>query len=84
MGWHTLASSCVYKSEKISDMLEIAKGAGTVLVEAVVVGLILSLMMWAVTWKSEIAAWAFVCGGAFHVGCEVTGVNRWYAENYFK
>ena len=61
-----------------------AKGAGTVLVEAVVVGLILSLMMWAAMWKSEVAAWAFVCGGVFHIGCEVTGVNRWYAENYFK
>lgn len=59
-----------------------AKGAGTVLVEAVVVGLILSLMLWATTWSPEVAMWAFVCGGAFHIGCEVTGLNRWYVEHY--
>lgn len=52
------------------------------LVEAVVVGLILSLMMWATTWSPEVAMWAFVCGGAFHIGCEVTGLNRWYVEHY--
>jgi hypothetical protein len=51
-------------------------------VEAVVVGLILALMMWAVTWSSDVAIWAFVCGAVFHLGCEVTGVNEWYVKNY--
>ena len=59
------------------------KRAGTVFVEAVVVGLVLSLMLWAATSKSEVAAWAFACGAAFHIGCEVTGINRWYVEHYF-
>ena len=49
------------------------KRAGTVLVEAVVVGLALSLMLWAATCKSDVAAWAFACGAAFHIGCEVIG-----------
>lgn len=60
-----------------------AKGAGTVLVEAVVVGVVLALMMWAATWKSDVAMWAFVCGGAFHIGCEVTGLNKWYVDHYY-
>ena len=61
-----------------------AKAVWVVLVEAVVVGVVLALMMWAVTWKSDVAMWALLCGAAFHVGCEVTGVNRWYVENYYK
>ena len=55
-----------------------------VLVEAVVVGVVLALMMWAVTWKSDVAMWALLCGAVFHVGCEVTGVNKWYVDNYYK
>lgn len=59
-----------------------AKEAWIVGVEAVVVGLVLALMMWAVTWSSDVALWAFVCGAVFHLGCEVTGVNEWYVKNY--
>ena len=61
-----------------------AKGVWVVLVEAVVVGVVLALMMSAVTWKSDVAAWALLCGAAFHLGCEVTGVNEWYVRNYYK
>ena len=61
-----------------------AKEVWVVGVEAVVVGLILALMMWAVTWSSDVALWAFVCGAVFHLGCEATGVNAWYVENYYK
>ena len=25
----------------------------------------------------------FVSGAAFHLACEATGVNAWYARNYF-
>ena len=60
-----------------------AKAVWVVGVEAVVVGLILALMMWAVTWSSDVALWAFVCGAVFHLGCEVTGVNEWYVKNYY-
>ena len=60
-----------------------AKDAWIVGVEAVVVGLVLALMMWAVTWSSDVAVWAFVCGAGFHLGCEVTGVNEWYVKNYY-
>jgi hypothetical protein len=60
-----------------------AKEAWIVGVEAVVVGLVLALMMWAVTWSSDVALWAFVCGAVFQLGCEVTGVNEWYVKNYY-
>jgi hypothetical protein len=60
-----------------------AKEVWIVGVEAVVVGLVLALMMWAVTWSSDVALWAFVCGAVFHLGCEVTGVNEWYVKNYY-
>ena len=60
-----------------------AKEVWVVGVEAVVVGLVLALMMWAVTWSSDVALWAFVCGAVFHLGCEVTGVNEWYVKNYY-
>ena len=61
-----------------------AKEVWVVLVEAVVVGVVLALMMWAVTWKSDVAMWALLCGAVFHVGCEVTGVNKWSVDNYYK
>ena len=60
-----------------------AKEVWVVGVEAVVVGLILALMMWAVTWSSDVAFWALVCGAVFHLGCEATGVNEWYVQNYY-
>ena len=61
-----------------------AKGVWVVLVEAVVVGVVLALMMSAVTWESDVAVRALLCGAAFHLGCEVTGVNEWYVRNYYK
>ena len=75
------------------------KGATSVLVEAVVVGLVLAAMMYVAcrnrdAWMVPLSALpaglasttaaAFVCGAAFHVLCEVTGLNEWYARTYFE
>ena len=61
-----------------------AKKVWVVLVEAVVVGVILAIMMSAVAWESDVAVRALLCGAAFHLGCEATGVNEWYVQNYYK
>ena len=58
------------------------KQVWVVAVEAGVVGAILALMMLAATYKSDVAMWAFLCGALFHIGCQVTGINAWYVDNY--
>jgi hypothetical protein len=75
------------------------KRAPRVVVEALVVGLLLAAMMFVVcknrdSWMvpesvipaglASTTAAAFVCGAAFHVICEVTGLNEWYARTYFE
>jgi len=74
------------------------KGALRVLGEAACVGLLLAVMMYVVcrnreSWMvpltvlppglASTTAAALVCGAAFHVICEVTGLNEWYARTYF-
>ena len=62
----------------------------TVLIEALVVGVLLSIMLSLSTLLLPnrsllwIAIIAFVCGAAFHILCQVTGVNDWYVKNYYK
>ena len=79
-------------------LLEQMKGALVVAGEAACVGLVLALMMYVVcrnrdSWIVPVSvlpdglasttAAALVCGAAFHVICEVTGLNEWYARTYF-
>jgi hypothetical protein len=61
-----------------------------VLIEAICIGIILSIMLSLfililpdinLIW---VAFAAFVCGAAFHVLCQVTGINDWYVKNYYK
>lgn len=62
-----------------------------VLVEATFIGAIMSLMMYAALrllpkrgdeWRIYVAS--FACGALFHVACEQTGLNAWYARTYMK
>ena len=61
----------------------------TVLTEATLIGGILALMVYAglrlaprgTVWTVLVA---FVCGALFHIGCQLTGLNDWYARAHFE
>jgi hypothetical protein len=55
-----------------------------VLLEALVVGLLLVLLYIVARRFMDAVPAVFVSGAAFHLICEATGVNAWYARNYFK
>jgi hypothetical protein len=74
------------------------KGALVVAGEAACVGVMLAAMMYVVCrnrdkWMVSLSvlpeglasttAAALVCGAAFHILCEVAGLNEWYARTYF-
>lgn len=63
------------------------KAAHVVAFEALVVGVCLALMVYVGTLvaprQTETALVAFACGATFHIVCEVSGVNEWYARTYF-
>lgn len=57
----------------------------TVLIEAIVVGGLLVALFYTV--KSIIPSYSemihlFVTGAAFHILCEILGINLWYVKNY--
>jgi hypothetical protein len=66
------------------------KTVSTVLIEALFVGIILSIMLtlFTILLPNRSLIWlavaAFVCGAAFHIICQVTGINDWYVKNYYK
>jgi hypothetical protein len=66
------------------------KTVTTVLIEALFVGIILSIMLslTSLLLPNHSLIWlalaAFVCGAAFHIICQVTGINDWYVNNYYK
>jgi len=65
------------------------KTALTVLIEAIVVGILLSIITGLTTllMPNRSLLWivinAFLCGAAFHIFCQVTGINDWYVKNYY-
>ena len=59
--------------------------------EAALVGAVLALMMYVACMLlpkqpgvTLVCLAAFVCGALFHVACEETGLNAWYARAYVK
>ncbi len=57
----------------------------SVLIEAMVVGLGLVMLLFAVQRAigSNVGFWGiFITGAVFHLLCEWSGVNVWYAKNY--
>jgi len=60
------------------------KSVSTLALEALVVGLLLILMFKIMSLLGRGPAMTvFLSGALFHLTCEATGVNAWYAKNYF-
>jgi hypothetical protein len=60
------------------------KSLRTLALEALVVGLLLVLVFKLVSLLGRgLAMTVFLSGALFHLTCEATGVNAWYAKNYF-
>jgi hypothetical protein len=60
------------------------KSAGTLALEAFVVGALLVLVFRLVSLLGRgLVMTVFLSGALFHLACEATGVNAWYARNYF-
>ena len=59
------------------------KSLALLTLEAVVVGALLVLVFMVTSRYMALLPAVFVSGAAFHLLCEATGVNAWYARNYF-
>lgn len=58
------------------------KSPALLALEALVVGAFLVLLFMVVSRYMGTVPAVFVSGALFHLICEVTGVNAWYAHNY--
>ena len=56
----------------------------TLALEALVVGTLLTAFFFLLSklTKNTLVA-VFASGAVFHIACELTGVNAWYAKTYF-
>jgi hypothetical protein len=59
------------------------KSLSVLALEALIVGALLALLFMLVRGRMAPVTAVFVSGALFHILCEVTGVNAWYARNYF-
>jgi hypothetical protein len=60
------------------------KSARTLALEATVVGFFLVVMFKLVSFlRQGLILTLFLTGAFFHLTCEATGLNAWYARNYF-
>jgi hypothetical protein len=59
------------------------KSLALLALEALVVGALLVLVFMFARRYMDVVPAVFVSGAAFHLICEATGVNAWYARNYF-
>jgi hypothetical protein len=60
------------------------KPVSTLLLEALVVGILLVAVFIFVSKFTKNTLYAvFASGALFHLLCEATGVNRWYAKTYY-
>lgn len=62
------------------------KNIFTILTEAIVVGILLIIVFEftkSILPGSSSFIQLFVCGALFHILCEISGINIWYANNYY-
>lgn len=59
------------------------KPLSLLLLEALVVGALLVVIFMVTSRYLAPVPAVFVSGAVFHLLCEATGVNAWYARNYF-
>lgn len=60
------------------------KPVTTVLFEALIVGILLVMLYALMSMYTKPLTAVFLSGAAFHLLCEVSGVNKWYAQTYFR
>lgn len=54
----------------------------TLALEAFVVGILLTILYFILSRMAPPLVAVFISGALFHVVCEYTGVNAWYARTY--
>lgn len=59
------------------------KPAATLLLEAFIVGILLAGLYFVLSKYVKPIQAVFLSGVMFHLACEYTGVNAWYAKTYF-
>ena len=55
----------------------------TLFTEALVVGILLVGLYYILSQYYKPLPAVFLSGAIFHLLCEITGINRWYAKTYF-
>ena len=58
------------------------KPLSTLALEALIVGFLLVIIFMIVRWFMAPVPAVFGSGAVFHIVCEFTGVNAWYARTY--
>lgn len=58
------------------------KTPGILALEALIVGIVLAILFMGVRRFLTPVPAVFVSGALFHLICEITGVNAWYARTY--
>lgn len=66
-------------------LLSQAKADSTILLEGVVVGFLLVVLYFilALLFGKKYTT-LFIAGALFHILCEMSGLNKWYVDNYYK